>query len=571
MKTSLRFFALFVMVAVASTFANVACAERGAAPQTIEGLGTATFPTSAKSDAAQTAFMRGLLLLHLFEYPSAAKAFAQAEQLQPDFAMAYWGEAMTYNHGIWNQLDAGAGRAALAKLGVTPAARATKAPTAREKAYLAAVEILYSGKETKKERDAHYCEAMQKLAAAYPQDNDAQLFYALALMARNEGVRNETDYLQAAAIAERVFRANPDNPGAAHYWIHGMDDPAHASGALEAARALSKIAPDAGHAQHMTSHIFIALGMWDDLVTANINAMRVVNAQARSAGKPEVECGHYDEWLEYGYFQQGRYREARRALVACAKTLPPAIAWAKQNTQTLQAEHSSPEQVAKHLRGSLMTMRGTALVESRDWNGAAAALAVNVADLGAEAAWNDFAVGFAAAERGDIARAQRASGALHAWREKTTVSESDPQLPGYLAVMDDGLRGIVLIRQQHVDDGLAAIRAAAQRYDSMAFDFGPPVPLKPPHELLGEQLLQADRPAQAIIAFEAALKTAPNRSLSLLGLARAQAATHDAASAATYRKLLANWHAADADLPDMVEVKARAGSEDAAASAKPSL
>ncbi|MBS0556421.1 MAG: hypothetical protein JSR27_03290 [Proteobacteria bacterium] len=558
MKISLRLFAMVVAAVVVTAFTAPVWAERGTAAQTIEGLGTATFPTSAKSDAAQTAFMRGLLLLHLFEYPTAAKAFEQAEKLQPDFAMAYWGEAMTYNHGIWNQLDAGAGRAALARLAATPAARAAKAPTAREKAYLAAVEILYSERGTKKQRDADYCEAMRKLAAAYPQDNDAQLFFALALMARNEGVRNEADYLQAAAIAERVFRAEPRNPGAAHYWIHGMDDPVHASGALEAARALAKIAPDAGHAQHMTSHIFIALGMWDDLVAANINAMRVVNVQARAAGKPEVECGHYSEWLEYGYFQQGRYRDARQVLASCAKSLPPAIAWGKEHAQALHAEHVSPEQVSKHLRGSLATMRGIALIESRDGNGAAAKLEVDVADLGAQAAWNDFAVGFAAAGQGDIAQAQRAAADLHAWREKTTVSESDPQLPGYLAVMDDDLRGLVLIRQQHADDGLAAIRAAAQRYDSMAFDFGPPVPLKPPHELLGEQLLRAGKPVQAVAEFEAALKTAPNRSLSLLGLARAQAAAHDAASAATYRKLLANWHAADADVPDMAEVKAGA-------------
>ncbi len=558
MKTNLRFCVLIMSVVIASTFVSVACAERGTAPQTIAGLGTATFPTSAKSDAAQSAFMRGLLLLHLFEYPTAAKAFEQAQKLQPDFAMAYWGEAMTYNHGIWNQLDAGAGRAALARLAATPAARAAKAPTAREKAYLAAVEILYSGKGTKKQRDARYCDAMQNLAAAYPGDNDAQLFYSLALMARNEGVRNEADYLQAAAIAEKSFRVNPDNPGAAHYWIHGMDDPVHASGALEAARALSKIAPDAGHAQHMTSHIFIALGMWDELVAANINANRVVDAQARAAGKPVVACGHYSEWLEYGYFQQGRYRDAQRTLDACARTLGPAIEWGKQHAQTLHAEHVSPEQVAKHLRSSLATMRGTALIESRDWNGVAAKLEVDVSDLGAQAAWNDFAIGFAAIERGDIAQAQHVAEDLRTWREKTTVSESDPQLPGYLAVMDDDLRGITLIRQRHVDDGLAAIRAAAQRYDSMAFDFGPPVPFKPPHELFGEQLLRAGKPAQAIIAFEAALKTAPNRSLSLLGLARAQAAAHDAAAAATYRKLLANWHAADADVPDMAQVKAGA-------------
>lgn len=556
MKVGLRFCALIVAAMFAAMFASTASAERGAAPQTIAGLGTATFPTSAKSAAAQTAFMRGLLLLHLFEYPSAAKAFEQAEHLQPDFAMAYWGEAMTYNHGIWNELDAAAGSAALARLGPTPAARAAKAPTAREKAYLAAVEILYSGQGTKQERDERYCDAMQQLAATYPDDNNVQLFYALALMGRHEGVRDEKDYLRAAAIARRIFRIDPDNPGAAHYWIHGMDDPAHAAGALEAARALSKIAPDAGHAQHMTSHIFMALGMWDDVVKANVNAMRVVNAQARATGKPEVECGHYDEWLEYAYFQQGRFDQAQQTLAACVKTMGSAIEWAKQHAQMLHAAHASPEQVAERLRASLVRMRGYALVESRDWNGAASKLAVDTTGLGAYAAWNDFAAGYAAAERGDMAQAQHASSALHAWREKTTASESDPQLPGYLATMDDSLRGIVLIRQGHVEDGLAAIRAAAHRYDSMAFDFGPPVPLKPPHELLGEQLLQAGKPALAIIEFQSALKKAPNRSLSLLGLARAQAAAHDATSAAaTYRKLLGSWHAADADLPALAEAR----------------
>ena len=554
MKTALR---LCVLIA-ASVFGSSVWAERGTTPQTIEGLGTATFPTSAKSDAAQTAFMRGLLLLHLFEYPAAAKAFEDAEKLQPDFAMAFWGEAMTYNHGIWNQLDAGTGSAALARLGATPAARAAKASTARAKAYLAAVEILYSGKGTKKERDARYCDAMQKLAATYPHDNDAQLFYALALMARNEGVRKEADYLQAAEIAQRSFRVNPQNPGAAHYWIHGMDDPAHATGALEAARALSKIAPDAGHAQHMTAHIFMALGMWDDVVTANINAMRVVNAQARTAGKPEVDCGHYDEWLEYAYFQLGRRADALRTLAACVKTLPLGIAWAQEHAQQLRAEHGSPEQVAKHLHGSLVTMRGIAVIEARDWNSEATRLAVDVTGLGPYAAWNDFAQGYAAARRGDIEQARKASADLHAWREKTSTSEDDPQLPGYLAVMDDALRGLLLIDQKHVDEGLAAIRTAAQRYDSMAFDFGPPVPFKPPRELLGRQLLQAGQAAQAVVEFQAALKKAPNRSLNLLGLAWAQSAAHDsAAAAATYRKLLANWHAADADLPALAEARER--------------
>lgn len=216
----------------------------------------------------------------------------------------------------------------------------------------------------------------------------------------------------------------------------------------------------------------------------------------------------------------------------------------------------SPERVAISLHASLVTMRGIALIESRGWNGAAAKLAVDTTGLGPYAVWNDFSVGYAAVERGDMAQALRASTDLHAWREKTSNSETHPLFPGMLAIMDDDLRGIVLIHQRRVAEGLTAIRQAAYHYDSMAFMFGPPMPLKPPHELLREQLLQSGKSAQAIAEFEAAFKKAPNRSLSLLGLARAQAAAHDAkAAAATYRTLLANWHAADAGLPGMSEAR----------------
>ena len=516
-----RFLSIVVSL-FALACASPAWAGRGTTPQGIPGLGTVTFPTSAASDAAQTEFIRGLLLLHLFEYPDAAKAFRDAESLDPGFAMAYWGEAMTYNHGIWNQLDEAAGREALAKLGPTRQARAAKAPTAREKAYLAAVEILYSGADTKPERDARYCEAMRKLAAAWPRDNNAQLFYALALMGRHEGVRDVPDYLQAAAIAERVFRSNPDNPGAAHYWIHGMDEPRHAAGALEAARALAKVSPDAGHAQHMTSHVFMALGMWDDVINANVNAVRVVNLQRRAAGKPDAACGHYNEWLEYAYFQRGDAGRGEKMLEECARSIPIDLAWAGRHAEALAATRESVADISRALRGSLLRMRAYAVVESRDWNGSAVKLPIDVADLGPSAGWNDLVLGFAAAERGDLGQAAQSSARLHALRAGTTSFPPDPQVPDYLAVMDDGLRGVILIRQGHANEGLAAIRGAADRYDATAFDFGPPMPLKPPHELLGEELLALGRAADAIPEFEAALKKAPKRRLAEDGLSRAR-------------------------------------------------
>ena len=288
---------LLVTAALVSGLAAPVLAQPDTAV-TVTGLGTLTFPTSTTVPAAQQAFIRGVLLLHVFEYPDAADAFRDAEARDPGFALAYWGEAMTATHPVWNQQDVAQARAALAKLGATPAARAAKAPTARERAYLAAVEILY-GEGPKAHRDTLYSNAMRRVAESYPRDDEAQLFYALSLLGLSQGVRNVPTYLRAAAIAESVFVRNPHHPGAAHYWIHGMDDPEHASQALPAARALSGIAPDPGHAQHMTSHIFVALGMWDDVVSANESAMRMVDAMMRSRGQGPRLCGHYSEFLDY--------------------------------------------------------------------------------------------------------------------------------------------------------------------------------------------------------------------------------------------------------------------------------
>jgi tetratricopeptide (TPR) repeat protein len=523
--------------------------------RTIEGLGTISFPTSTKSATAQTAFLRGALLLHLFEYPDAAKAFRQAQQRDPDFAMAYWGEAMTYNHGIWNQLDADAGRTALGRLGATPAARTAKAPTPREKAYLSAVEILYFGRGTKPERDAHYDEAMEQMARTYPLDNNAQLFHALALMGRSEGVRDIPAYLRAGAISKRIFRLNPQDPGAAHYWIHAMDDPAHASGALEPAHALSKIAPDAAHAQHMTSHIFMALGLWDDVAKANEVAMHVMNIPARAENRPSTKCDHYTQWLEYAYYQQGRFRDAGKALQFCRKSIEPSVAWANGHAEQLAAMRSTPAMFAEMLNESLMQMRATAVVESRDGNGLAAHIRVDTAGMDSYAGWNHFIDGYAAIERDDLPAARKSLAALAALHN-ASKADSDTQTSSHLGILEDDLGGMLTIKQGRLDAGVEMIRRATRHYEALPFDFGPPVPIKPPHELLGEQLLKQGKTADARAAFETALKSAPRRTQSLLGRARAESASGDTAAAtATYKELVEIWHAADADLPELAEAK----------------
>jgi tetratricopeptide (TPR) repeat protein len=548
-SVSLCVFACLAMAASSSSL--------NAAPQTIPGLGTTAFPVSTGVPAARDAFLRGLLLLHLFEYADAADSFVAAQKLDPAFALAYWGEAMTFNHGVWNQVDPAAGKAALEKFAATPAARAARVSDAREKAYLTAVEILYDGTGTKTERDKRYASAMERLSASYSADRDAQLFYALALLSQSEGVRDVPVYLKAAGISKAVFRLEPGNPGAVHYWIHGMDDPEHAAGALEAARALSKIAPDAPHAQHMCSHIFMALGMWDDVVQANVEAIRVGNQHDQAAGFPAYNCGHYAEWLEYGYFQQGRLHEAQQMVNACRQTDTDATAWVAAHPGRVPFGAKDAARVHRRLLSAFADMQNMAVIESQDWKSAEEPASTLSALPPYSAAWCEFASGFAAAQSGHVGRA---TAALQSMQTKAAefqaTPEADAQDAQALAVAAGTLSGLIQVKSGRGEAGEVQIRHAYETYCAMAFAFGPPVTIKPPEELLGEILLAKGDAAAARLSFEQALQRAPGRAQSLLGLARAERLAHDEPAARkTYEKLVAIWHAAAPDVPGLAEAR----------------
>jgi tetratricopeptide (TPR) repeat protein len=548
---------LLILLGPSISYAASYLPDQPAQAQTIPGLGTATFPTSTKSPEAQTAFMRGLLLLHTFEYDDAAKAFQSAEKIDPTFSMAYWGEAMTYNHPVWNQLDVPAGQATLNKLAPTPEARAAATPDPRQRAYLASVEILYSGKGTKPERDVLYATATQKLAETYPKDDEAQLFYSLALLGRSESVRDVPTYLQAAAIAKAAYQRNPNHPGAAHYWIHGMDDPDHAAGALEAARSLSKIAPDAGHAQHMCSHIFMALGMWDAVIDANLQGMRVVDDQRRAIGRPILDCGHYVIWLQYAYDQKGQHQKAYETLAACQSTGKDALAWMDAHPGQPSSSPAARQSLIDRTAASLITMRGSVVVESRQGNGPAASMTIDSTNLGSEAGWDAFSTGYAAAQRGELPAAQGSLKKLDQVRQTYRANpKAEKETASYLDILSDSLSGLIASKSGDMPTAIKQVQQAATTYDKMAFDFGPPPILKPPQELLGELLLKDGKPKQAAEAFQSSLKRAPNRSLSLLGLARAQnAAGEKSAAAATYKQLLTSWKTADAGNQDVAEAQ----------------
>ena len=515
----IRSLVLSIAVALAGTPA-VAHEPATASPPRV--LGQLQFPTSSKVPAAQSAFLEGMLYLHLFEYRSAEEAFERALKLDPGMAMAAWGEAATYTHPVWNQQDLEAGRAALAKIAPTPAARAAKVTDARERAFLRVAEGWYGAGE-KPARDAAALAAAEELAKAFPKDDEAQLFLALTLLGANQGERNLPRFLRAAEISRAVYAHNPQHPGAAHYWIHGMDDPQHAAGALEAAHALSKIAPDAGHSQHMTSHIFIALGRWQDVVDANVAAMRVVGADQVAKAQPVYACGHYVEWLQYAYLQQGKEAEAWKLLSDCERSIDPALAWMRARPGTMYLSARTPDMLQELASGSLSHMRMLALVDSP------AHRAELLAATGAGTAPTGLllARGLAALESGqdDIAQSALADlQALAAAAAAEATAGSDPS--AYPRIMARMLQGAREIRAGRSEPGFALLRAAADDYDALPFDFGPPATVKPPRELLGELLLAAGRRDEARAEFERALASAPERARSLAGRAQAGEAPH---------------------------------------------
>jgi len=307
-------------------------------------VGEVAFANSG-AEAAQPAFRRGLALLHNFEYASAAESFREAQKIDPDFVMAYWGEAMTETHPIWYQQDLEAARAVLKKLD------GKQAKTERERDYLKTLEVLY-GEGSKEDRDIRYAEAMGELHRKYPDDVDATAFYALALLGTSHHGRDVPTYMRAAALLEEVFPEHRNHPGVLHYMIHAYDDPTHAPLGMRPARLYGRIAPNAGHALHMTSHIFIALGMWDDVIDANRRAIDVVNQQRAARGRSAQACGHYPTWLHYGLQQKGATEEANRTFEACRKAAfdPEFKAMGGMDTQEGRVEGWA-DMVASHVMG----------------------------------------------------------------------------------------------------------------------------------------------------------------------------------------------------------------------------
>ena len=487
------------------------------APPATAQLGHTEFPNSGNAEA-QAPFLEGLLLLHSFEYEDARTAFGKAREIDPGFVMAYWGEAMTHNHPLWLQEDLDAAREVLQALGATPELRLERAPTPREKAYLRAVETLF-GEGEKLERDLAYAEAMRGVMEAFPDDLDAASFYALALLGTCHEDRDTAVYMRAAAVAEEVFAKNPEHPGAAHYLIHSYDDPVHAPLGLRAAKVYAGIAPAAVHALHMPSHIFLAMGMWDETVASNIASFVASQERRDRLGNPRYQHDYHSlGWLHYALLQQGRRGEARARLdivLADAVDFPEkkthsaaASMWATHVVETGASEIPAPEIDLAHLSA----------------NGLATFL---------------FAQGFLAFKADDLETASEALAELDR-RLETGVAEPDEAhcaTPSYAKVdttvakiLQAELAALVALAEGDSDTAVAKLESATLLEETLPFGSGPADPIKPSFELFGEVLLELGRPEAARQQLEAALARCPRRARSLAGLAEANQALESRSS-----------------------------------------
>jgi tetratricopeptide (TPR) repeat protein len=292
----------------------LACQSPDPAPQDSSiALGVLHHPFII-SEVARPSFEKGLLLLHSFEYDDAHEAFQEAIAADSTQLMCYWGDVMTRYKALWGLQDIDAGRAIMAMVDSTEEARLTHAKDSLERDFWKGLEMLF-GEGELLARNQKFCQHMSQLYEKYPGNEEVAAFYSISLLWSGDPTSAKEKALLSAQVADAILKQNPNHPGALHYKIHAYDNPEFAKEAKQAADLYSKVAPDATHALHMPSHIYLALGLWDDVVATNeaSYAASVARIERKNLGD-DARGYHSYAWLNYGYIQQGRYREAERLL-----------------------------------------------------------------------------------------------------------------------------------------------------------------------------------------------------------------------------------------------------------------
>jgi hypothetical protein len=472
---------------------------------TDENLGAVHFATSCDG-AAQNDIDHAVALLHSFQFSRAIDDFTLALGRDGTCTIAYWGIALS----DWgNPFAPGIIDKRLLQLGRESAERGESlgAKTERERAYIAAVNNLYRDFEStpQQARLLAYRNAMGDVAAQYPKDHEAQIFYALALaVAADPGDKTYTDQLKAGAILEKLFEREPTHPGLAHYIIHAYDAPGLAGRALIAARRYSNIAPDAPHALHMPSHTFTRLGYWQASIDSNVAAAAAAQRQGQTA-----EELHASDYETYAYLQTGQDEAAGRIV----RSLPEMASRFDPKAALVGAGPPSAGYFA------LAAIPARYALERRDWQ-QAEQLSLRQTPFPFTDAITWFARGLGAARLGHTAAANEASTALKLIQERLARA-NEPYWARQVEIQALAVAAWSALATGAKEEALRQMESAAEMEDRTEKSVITPGPLSPARELLGEMLLVVNEPTRALAQFEATLKIEPRRFNSLYGAAHA--------------------------------------------------
>ena len=513
MKKQCFIFQFLALVTILGIFVSCSSEEKTKAKkeEAITGqLGVVDFKVSG-SEAAQPYFEKGLLLLHSFEYEDARDAFVEAQKLDTTFAMAYWGEAMSHNHSLWKKQALDEARTALAKLAPTAEERQALLKTDLEKDFFKGVEILF-GEGTKYDRDIAYQKYMKSLCAKHPDQLEVSAFYAISLLGSARNGRDEVLYGKTAQIAKSILAENPNHPGALHYLIHSFDDPEHAHLAKDAADKYSVVAPDAAHALHMPSHIYVALGQWNDVVKSNIASW---NASMKKNQGEDSKTGSYHalNWLQYGLLQ-------RKETELASKLLDNMIKYVDEDP-------------TKSARSYLSAMKAAQMIETNTWSGPITDVKVNTEDLPvARRAAYDYLEGVKAFHAKDKKQLQSVISGIAKYKYVASLDVGDKgfamcsngdnktnQLDiDIVSIMEKELEACQLKMDGDIEASLAKLKEAVDLDETLNYSFGPPRIVKPAQEAYAEALLEQNKLEEAFVMYQASLKRQPNRLLSIQGL-----------------------------------------------------
>ncbi len=496
-------------------------AQPAQATTTPERLGTVHFITSC-DPKVEKAFDRAVALLHSFWFNAAIKAFEGVLAQDPACAMTQWGVAMSW----WgNPFGAFRSPKALENgWNAVEKAKAIGAKTPRERAYIGAVEVLYRDNATvdQRTRVLAYEKAMERVAADYPEDSEARIFYALSL--DQTALPSDKTYgnlLKAGAILEQEFPRMPDHPGVAHYIIHSYDVPPLASKALDAARRYGKIAAAAPHALHMPSHTFTRLGYWQESIDANL-----ASAAAARMDNAAAEELHALDYQAYAYLQSAQDSAARKV----SETTTELVA----KIESVNAAGNAAPPPAGFFAAAAVPARYA--LERNAWS-EAATLQVRESPFAWATAISHFARALGAARSGNPAAARKDTEQLGAIAEKLRAAKD-----AYWSEQADIQRRVaqawIDYAEGRKDEAVAELRAAADAEDQTDKSAISPGPIRPARELLGEMLLDMNRPAEALTAFVETTKKEPNRFRGLYGAARAAELAGDVATARSYYSML---------------------------------